>query len=164
MLSYPAHNTILTAPTQQHHQHHLRRRLPRHRRHDRLRLKQSRHRRLHPRSSQKPPPQRHPRQRRCVYLPHPPALLTPLPDHKPPEFPSLSSNESILTTPSPGPVHTPIQPASRPPEQMEDFGKKSQLGRAGQPSEIAPTYVFLASGESELYYGQVRVARMGGLG
>lgn len=38
---------------------------------------------------------------------------------------------------------------------MEDFGKGSQLGRAGQPSEIAPTYVFLASGESELYYGQV---------
>ncbi|SLM40006.1 oxidoreductase [Lasallia pustulata] len=56
---------------------------------------------------------------------------------------------------APGPVHTPIQPASRPQEQMEDFGKGSQLGRAGQPSEIAPTYVFLASGESELYYGQI---------
>ena len=64
---------------------------------------------------------------------------------------------------SPGPVHTPIQPASRPPEQMEDFGKKSQLGRAGQPSEIAPTYVFLASGESELYYGQVSILGLGGV-
>ncbi|GJE85374.1 oxidoreductase [Phanerochaete sordida] len=56
---------------------------------------------------------------------------------------------------APGPVHTPLQPASRPPEQMEGFGEHSQLGRPGQPSEIAPTYVFLASAEAELYYGQI---------
>jgi len=56
---------------------------------------------------------------------------------------------------APGPVHTPLQPASRPPEQMEGFGEESQLGRAGQPSEIAPSYVFLASKDAELYYGQV---------
>lgn len=56
---------------------------------------------------------------------------------------------------APGPVHTPLQPASRPPEQMEEFGKKSVLGRVGQPSEVAPSYVFLATKDSELYYGQV---------
>jgi len=56
---------------------------------------------------------------------------------------------------APGPVHTPIQAASRPPEQMKDFGKNSQLGRPGQPSEIAPSYVFLASKDAELFYGQV---------
>jgi NAD(P)-dependent dehydrogenase (short-subunit alcohol dehydrogenase family) len=56
---------------------------------------------------------------------------------------------------APGPVHTPIQAASRPPEQMEGFGSGSQLGRPGQPSEVAPSYVFLASKDSELYYGQV---------
>ncbi|KAM4061188.1 enoyl-(Acyl carrier protein) reductase [Hirsutella rhossiliensis] len=56
---------------------------------------------------------------------------------------------------APGPVHTPLQAASRPPEQMEGFGKKSQLGRPGQPSEIAPSFVFLASKDSELYHGQV---------
>ncbi|KAI9877090.1 MAG: hypothetical protein M1830_004836 [Pleopsidium flavum] len=56
---------------------------------------------------------------------------------------------------APGPVHTPLQPASRPAEQMEGFGSGSQLGRPGQPSEIAPTYVFLASAEAELYYGQI---------
>ncbi|MCJ1480509.1 hypothetical protein MMC06_000664 [Schaereria dolodes] len=56
---------------------------------------------------------------------------------------------------APGPVHTPLQPASRPAKQMEGFGEKSQLGRPGQPSEVAPTYVFLASGEAELYYGQI---------
>jgi NAD(P)-dependent dehydrogenase (short-subunit alcohol dehydrogenase family) len=38
---------------------------------------------------------------------------------------------------------------------MEGFGQKSQIGRPGQPSEIAPTYVFLASAEASLYYGQI---------
>jgi len=56
---------------------------------------------------------------------------------------------------APGPVHTPLQPASRPAEQMEGFGKQSQVGRVGQPSEIAPSFIFLASKDSELYYGQV---------
>jgi NAD(P)-dependent dehydrogenase (short-subunit alcohol dehydrogenase family) len=56
---------------------------------------------------------------------------------------------------APGPVHTPLQPASRPAEDMEGFGEQSQLGRPGQPSEIAPSYVFLASKDSELYYGQI---------
>lgn len=56
---------------------------------------------------------------------------------------------------APGPVHTPLQPASRPAEQMEEFGKNSQLGRPGQPSEIAPSFIFLASKDSELYYGQI---------
>lgn len=56
---------------------------------------------------------------------------------------------------APGPVHTPLQPASRPAKQMETFGEKSQLGRPGQPSEVAPSFIFLASKDSELYYGQV---------
>ncbi|RPA82991.1 NAD(P)-binding protein [Ascobolus immersus RN42] len=56
---------------------------------------------------------------------------------------------------APGPVHTPLQPASRPAEEMEGFGSQSGIGRPGQPSEIAPTYVFLASAEATLYYGQV---------
>ncbi|KIX07440.1 uncharacterized protein Z518_02093 [Rhinocladiella mackenziei CBS 650.93] len=56
---------------------------------------------------------------------------------------------------APGPVHTPLQPASRPPEQMEGFGEHSQIGRPGQPSEISPSFVFLASKDSELYYGQI---------
>jgi len=56
---------------------------------------------------------------------------------------------------APGPVHTPLQPASRPAEQMEGYGKQSGIGRVGQPSEIAPSFVFLASKDSELYYGQI---------
>lgn len=56
---------------------------------------------------------------------------------------------------APGPVHTPLQPASRPAETMEEFGSGTQLGRPGQPSEIAPSFVFLASAEASLYHGQV---------
>jgi NAD(P)-dependent dehydrogenase (short-subunit alcohol dehydrogenase family) len=56
---------------------------------------------------------------------------------------------------APGPVHTPLQPASRPSEQMEGFGKKSGIGRPGQPSEIAPSFVFLACKDATLYYGQI---------
>lgn len=56
---------------------------------------------------------------------------------------------------APGPVHTPLQPASRPAEQMEGFGSHSGISRPGQPSEIAPTFVFLASNLASLYYGQV---------
>jgi NAD(P)-dependent dehydrogenase (short-subunit alcohol dehydrogenase family) len=56
---------------------------------------------------------------------------------------------------APGPVHTPLQPASRPAEQMEGFGEGSQLGRPGQPSEVAPSFVFLANKDSELFYGQI---------
>ncbi|KAJ2900969.1 hypothetical protein MKZ38_002204 [Zalerion maritima] len=56
---------------------------------------------------------------------------------------------------APGPVHTPLQPASRPAENMEGFGEKSGIGRVGQPSEVAPSFVFLASKDAELYYGQV---------
>jgi len=56
---------------------------------------------------------------------------------------------------APGPVHTPLQPASRPAEEMEGFGTQSQIGRPGQPSEIATSFVFLASKDASLYYGQI---------
>ncbi|KAI5810040.1 hypothetical protein DFH27DRAFT_172238 [Peziza echinospora] len=56
---------------------------------------------------------------------------------------------------APGPVHTPLQPASRTEDEMEGFGSKAQYGRPGQPSEVAPSFVFLASAEGELYTGQI---------
>lgn len=68
---------------------------------------------------------------------------------------NLQSKGIRVNTVAPGPVHTPIQPASRPKEQMEGFGKGTFLGRAGQPSEIAPSFVFLAGKEATLYTGQV---------
>lgn len=66
----------------------------------------------------------------------------------------LMPKEIRVNSVAPGPVHTPLQPASRPAEQMEGFGQGSQIGRPGQPSEIAPSFVFLASKDAELYYGQ----------
>ena len=46
---------------------------------------------------------------------------------------------------APGPIWTPLQPATKPGENMPKFGSDSPLGRAGQPSELAGAFVFLAS-------------------
>ncbi len=46
---------------------------------------------------------------------------------------------------APGPIWTPIQPIVKSPEQIEALGKATPLGRAGQPAELAPAYVLLAS-------------------
>jgi hypothetical protein len=55
---------------------------------------------------------------------------------------------------APGPVWTPLIPASMKPEQSTTFGQQSPMGRAGEPAEIAPSYVFLASEDASLYTGQ----------
>nr|WP_272948936.1 SDR family oxidoreductase [Kribbella capetownensis] len=47
---------------------------------------------------------------------------------------------------APGPIWTPLIPATMPAEKVGDFGADTPLGRAGQPAELAPLYVFLASG------------------
>ncbi|KAH9543064.1 hypothetical protein CY35_13G043100 [Sphagnum magellanicum] len=55
---------------------------------------------------------------------------------------------------APGPVWTPLIPASMKPEQSTTFGQQTPMGRAGEPAEIAPSYVFLASEDTSLYTGQ----------
>lgn len=56
---------------------------------------------------------------------------------------------------APGPIWTPLQPAGgQPPEALEDFGGQTALGRPGQPAELAPAYVFLASAESSYVVGE----------
>lgn len=52
---------------------------------------------------------------------------------------------------SPGAVYTPIQPDTREAEQMVNWGASSKLGRPSQPSEVAASYIFLASREAALY-------------
>ncbi|NNC14088.1 SDR family oxidoreductase [Planctomonas sp. JC2975] len=55
---------------------------------------------------------------------------------------------------APGPIWTPLQPsAGQPPEKIPDFGSQTALGRAGQPAELAPAFVFLASPESSYVVG-----------
>jgi hypothetical protein len=56
---------------------------------------------------------------------------------------------------APGPVWTPLIPSTMPPEHVEKFGENTPTGRAGQPVELAPLYVFLASAESSYVTGEV---------
>lgn len=56
---------------------------------------------------------------------------------------------------APGPVWTPLIPATFPPSHVSTFGSDTPLGRAGEPVEIAGSYIFLASDESSYITGQV---------
>lgn len=62
---------------------------------------------------------------------------------------------------APGPVWTPLIPATLPPEAVESFGENTPLGRMGQPAELAPIYVLLANDEAS-YVSGARVAVTGG--
>lgn len=57
---------------------------------------------------------------------------------------------------APGPIWTPLIPASFSEDESSSFGKQVPMGRAGQPIEVAPSYVFLASNVDSSYItGQV---------
>jgi NAD(P)-dependent dehydrogenase (short-subunit alcohol dehydrogenase family) len=76
---------------------------------------------------------------------------------------SLTIGLSNLLTPqgirvnavAPGPVWTPIQPIAKDPDELELLGHNTPLGRAGQPAELAPAYVLLASREGSYMSGAV---------
>ena len=53
----------------------------------------------------------------------------------------------------PGPIWTPLIPSTMPPDQVEEFGRNTPLGRPGQPAELAPIYVLLASDEASYMSG-----------
>jgi NAD(P)-dependent dehydrogenase (short-subunit alcohol dehydrogenase family) len=54
---------------------------------------------------------------------------------------------------APGPIWTPLIPSTMPAEQISSFGKNTPMGRAGQPAELAPAYVLLASDEASYMTG-----------
>lgn len=62
---------------------------------------------------------------------------------------------------APGPIWTPLIPATMPEEQVESFGQQVPMQRAGQPAELAPVYVLLASDEGS-YVSGARIAVTGG--
>jgi NAD(P)-dependent dehydrogenase (short-subunit alcohol dehydrogenase family) len=72
---------------------------------------------------------------------------------------SLSANlvekEIRVNAVAPGPIWTPLIPASFPAEKVAKFGADTPMGRAGQPEEVAPSFVFLACEDSSYMTGQV---------
>jgi len=56
---------------------------------------------------------------------------------------------------APGPIWTPLIPATSWPSKLPTFGQDTPLGRAGQPAELAPAYVYLASSDSSYVSGAV---------
>lgn len=57
---------------------------------------------------------------------------------------------------APGPIWTPLNPyGGQPPEEMDDFGEDTPMGRPGQPNEVAPAFLFLACDDSSYMSGQV---------
>lgn len=55
---------------------------------------------------------------------------------------------------APGPIWTPLIPATFDPDHVDNFGKSTPMGRPGQPSEVAPAFVFLASRDASFISGQ----------
>jgi NAD(P)-dependent dehydrogenase (short-subunit alcohol dehydrogenase family) len=63
---------------------------------------------------------------------------------------------------APGPIWTPLQPATQPVEKLEVFGQETPLGRAGQPAEVAPAFVFLACAAEASYVSGTVLGVTGG--
>ena len=74
----------------------------------------------------------------------------------------LSTDGVRVNGVAPGPVWTPLIPATMPAEAAKQFGQDTPMGRAGQPAELASAYVFFASQESSYVTGEV-MAVTGGL-
>jgi NAD(P)-dependent dehydrogenase (short-subunit alcohol dehydrogenase family) len=73
----------------------------------------------------------------------------------------LGSRGIRVNSVAPGPIWTPLIPATMPEEKVEQFGSDTPLGRAGQPAELAPAYVLLASDDGSYMSGS-RIEVTGG--
>jgi NAD(P)-dependent dehydrogenase (short-subunit alcohol dehydrogenase family) len=68
---------------------------------------------------------------------------------------SLAQKGIRVNAVAPGPIWTPLIPSTFPEDQVAAFGSNTPMGRAGQPYELAPSYVFLASDDSSYVSGQM---------
>jgi NAD(P)-dependent dehydrogenase (short-subunit alcohol dehydrogenase family) len=75
---------------------------------------------------------------------------------------SLMARRIRVNVVAPGPVWTPLIPATMPPDRVASFGQQVPMGRAAQPDEIAPSYVFFAAERFSSYYTGEVLAPIGG--
>jgi NAD(P)-dependent dehydrogenase (short-subunit alcohol dehydrogenase family) len=75
---------------------------------------------------------------------------------------SLAERRIRVNCVAPGPVWTPLIPATMDAERVESFGEQTPFGRAAQPDEIAPSYVFFAAAQLSSYYSGEVLAPIGG--
>ena len=75
---------------------------------------------------------------------------------------ALASRGIRVNAVAPGPVWTPLIPSTLGPDSVEEFGTDQPMGRAAQPDEIAPSYVFFASPQLSGYYSGEVLAPIGG--
>jgi NAD(P)-dependent dehydrogenase (short-subunit alcohol dehydrogenase family) len=75
---------------------------------------------------------------------------------------ALADRQIRVNAVAPGPVWTPLIPSTLSPESVEEFGADQPMGRAAQPDEIAPSYVFFASPQLSGYYSGEVLAPVGG--
>jgi len=69
---------------------------------------------------------------------------------------SLVSEGIRVNAVAPGPIWTPLNPmGGQPPENVDDFGEDTPMGRPGEPNEVAPAFLFLACEDSSYMSGQV---------
>jgi NAD(P)-dependent dehydrogenase (short-subunit alcohol dehydrogenase family) len=68
---------------------------------------------------------------------------------------NLAEKKIRVNAVAPGPVWTPLIVASFDEEKIKEFGKQTPMGRAGQPAELGPAYVFLASDDASYITGQI---------
>jgi NAD(P)-dependent dehydrogenase (short-subunit alcohol dehydrogenase family) len=68
---------------------------------------------------------------------------------------ALAQRKIRVNAVAPGPIWTPLIPSTFSPDEVEQFGKNTTLGRPGEPAEVAPSYVFLVSSDGSYFTGQV---------
>jgi NAD(P)-dependent dehydrogenase (short-subunit alcohol dehydrogenase family) len=76
---------------------------------------------------------------------------------------ALTERRIRVNAVAPGPVWTPLIPATMPEQKVDQFGNQVPMQRPAQPDEIAPSYVFFAADELSSYYTGEVLAPVGGL-
>ena len=67
---------------------------------------------------------------------------------------SLAEKGIRVNAVAPGPIWTPLIPSTFPPDKVETFGQHVPMGRSGEPEEVAPAFIFLASDDASYITGQ----------